>query len=57
MGHDFLQTNLVDKNFYGICGDMGYQRYGLRGVYLYKEFRLCGNKGSENRQELAGAKN
>ena len=27
---------------------MGYQRYGLRGVCLYKEFRLCGNKGSEN---------
>ena len=34
MGHDFPQTNLVDKIFYGIWGVMGYQRYGLRGVRL-----------------------
>ena len=29
MGRNFLQTNLVDKNFYGVSGVMGYEGYGL----------------------------
>ena len=35
MGRNFPQTNLVDKFFYGVCGVMGFERYGLRGVRLY----------------------
>ena len=35
MGRNFLQTNLVDKIFYGVSGVMGYEGYGLRGVRLY----------------------
>jgi hypothetical protein len=34
MGRKFLQTNLVDKFFYGVRGVMGFEGYGLRGVRL-----------------------
>jgi hypothetical protein len=34
MGRNFPQTNSVDKIFYGVCGVMGYEGYGLRGVRL-----------------------
>ena len=36
MGCNFLQTKLVDQKSYGILEVMGYDRYGLRQVQLYK---------------------
>ena len=32
-----LPTKLVDGRGYGLKGVMGYQKYGLRGVRLYRE--------------------
>ena len=29
MDRNFPQSNLVDKNFYGVSGVMGYEGYGL----------------------------